>query len=444
MVRRVENSTIDGEVVSILKRRQGNYSDLLRYLLDIPQLPDGERDRICQALDMTEAAGLESITRDLIESLIERGQLKELPTATLGTRQLEDMWNHRIYHLSDFPPPLVRRIYPPPSEDRGTAKDRDALWGGFSPDDISIFLDPRELITRLESDLKELLGATRCLFHPIQVPEEWTGILREQKPHPVIQELAEEASRRPGEMLYVPDLLRLTAGEEADRAEGSLLILGLGSRERSWLGAVEWHAPQPGGFPPEVRARAFRYGRVMQYRLTASFRLQALVFRDLLTGIYNRAYFEDQMEKEMHLALRKNEVMGLCIIDIDDFKSYNTRFGYAGGDRVLQEVALKLRASLRASDTLARYGGDEFAALLAAPFSPDEGPQIAARIREVVTGLRFPMVTMDGVTVESSVSVSLGGALCPRDASSLEELWKAANRNLLNAKTAGKNRWIFP
>jgi diguanylate cyclase (GGDEF)-like protein len=259
-----------------------------------------------------------------------------------------------------------------------------------------------------------------------------------------LPDLIEEAARTPGEMLYVPDLPRFTGREGPGEAGGSLLILGLGTRNGVWHGAVEWREAQPQGFPPASRERAFQLGRIMQYRLTASFRLQALVFRDVLTGIYNRSYFEDQVEKEILHAGRKGEHLGLCIIDIDDFKSYNTRFGYAGGDRVLQEVAQKLTSSLRASDTLARYGGDEFAALLASPFSDGEGPQIAARIREVVDGLRFPMVTMDGATLETSVSISLGGALYPRDGRTLDELWRAANQNLLRAKADGKNRWLFP
>ncbi|MBD3336750.1 MAG: diguanylate cyclase, partial [Candidatus Eisenbacteria bacterium] len=185
-------------------------------------------------------------------------------------------------------------------------------------------------------------------------------------------------------------------------------------------------------------------GRFFQGRLTASFRLQALVFRDVLTGVYNRSYFADQVEKEIQLARRKGETLGLCIIDIDDFKAFNTRFGYAGGDRVLREVAQRLRASLRASDTLARFGGDEFAALLAPPFAPHEGPLIAARIRDTICGLRFELETLDQALRQTVVGVSVGGAMYPRDGESLNELLRSANRNLFEAKQKGKNGWSFP
>ncbi|MBD3333884.1 MAG: diguanylate cyclase, partial [Candidatus Eisenbacteria bacterium] len=388
-----------------MRRHKSTYSSLLRLFLDLPDLTPWERARIQRTLHGERPDAIASLARDMIETLIERGVLRELPPGERGGRRLEDPRNHRVFHISDSRRPLIRRVYPAPAGGPGLIDTASWKEGAPTTLDLSRLLDPRELAGFLERELGQRLGVQRCVFHPVRVPAEWTGILREERPAPILPDIVEEAAHDAGDMLYAPDLTRIPPAEGEERREGSLLVLGVGSREAAWRGALEWHAPDPYAFSPARRTAAADLGRFFQGRLTASFRLQALVFRDVLTGVYNRSYFEDQVEKEIQLARRKGETLGLCIIDIDDFKAFNTRFGYAGGDRVLREVAQRLRASLRASDTLARFGGDEFAALLAPPFAPHEGPLIAARIRDTICGLRFELETLDQALRQTVVGV---------------------------------------
>jgi diguanylate cyclase (GGDEF)-like protein len=143
------------------------------------------------------------------------------------------------------------------------------------------------------------------------------------------------------------------------------------------------------------------------------------------------------------MAERRGQSLALCIIDVDDFKSFNTRYGYEGGDRVLVTVGCVLKAALRASDTLARYGGEEFAALLAPPVTPEEALAIAERLRTAVEAEPFQVQRLGGEVVSEKITVSIGGAIFPHHGRAVREIWTAANRMLLDAKQAGKNRTIF-
>ena len=167
------------------------------------------------------------------------------------------------------------------------------------------------------------------------------------------------------------------------------------------------------------------------------------MFFDYLTGLYNRSYFDDQLEKVVSAAVRHKHQFALCIIDVDDFKNFNTLYGYEGGDRVLATVGIVLRTALRTSDTIARYGGEEFAALLAPPVTPEEALGIAERLRRAVEQEPFQVQGLDGRYMPERITVSVGGALYPAHGPGSREIWTAANRMLLEAKEQGKNRVRF-
>jgi diguanylate cyclase (GGDEF)-like protein len=130
-----------------------------------------------------------------------------------------------------------------------------------------------------------------------------------------------------------------------------------------------------------------------QALLASAVRLQSLIFLDFLTGLYNRPYFEDQLEKQVAIAERRKQSLALCIVDIDGFKNFNTLYGYEGGDRVLVTVGCILKGILRTSDTLARYGGEEFAALLVPPVTRERAWGIAERLRAAVEAEPFQVQT---------------------------------------------------
>jgi len=192
----------------------------------------------------------------------------------------------------------------------------------------------------------------------------------------------------------------------------------------------------------EARARPDG-GHHFQGLIATSIRLQGLIFFDVLTGIYNRAYYELQIEREIAIANRRDQTLALLLVDVDDFRSFNSRYGYDGGDQVLATVADVLRTTLRTTDTLARYGGEEFTAILSPHLLIEEARVIAERLRAAVADEPFPIAGSTRKLVTEHVTVSIGGVLYPSGGRTHRELWNAANRLLLEAKARGKNQVRF-
>ena len=153
---------------------------------------------------------------------------------------------------------------------------------------------------------------------------------------------------------------------------------------------------------------------------------------DRLTGIYNRRYFESDLEHEVERTRRYGTALSLIIFDIDWFKRLNDRYGHLAGDRVLMRVARECERNLRSSDVLCRYGGEEFAII-----APETGAPaallLARRIREAV-GSMVP----DGYA--EPVTISAGVAAWEKRFAAKEDLIAAADEALYRAKDAGKNR----
>jgi diguanylate cyclase (GGDEF)-like protein len=160
--------------------------------------------------------------------------------------------------------------------------------------------------------------------------------------------------------------------------------------------------------------------------------------RDGLTGLYNRAYFLNQVGG---LATRHEaQGIGLAVLmmDVDHFKRVNDRYGHLAGDRVLREVALVIRESTRAEDLVARYGGEEF--VVALPVSaPDLATERAERIRSNVES-RTILSGMDEIQVTISVGLAFVSYGRLRDETALIE---AADRALYQAKADGRNRVVL-
>jgi diguanylate cyclase (GGDEF)-like protein len=150
---------------------------------------------------------------------------------------------------------------------------------------------------------------------------------------------------------------------------------------------------------------------------------------DSLTGLLNRGYIEERLIEEMNRASRYGLPMSLLMLDVDDFKSYNDRFGHPAGDVALKMVAQVLKDTLRAADVAARYGGEEFAILL--PQTPEsEAAAIAERIRYRVEMTPFP---------HRAVTVSIGIAGYQTDYREPRDWISAADIALYDAKHMGRN-----
>jgi two-component system, cell cycle response regulator len=162
---------------------------------------------------------------------------------------------------------------------------------------------------------------------------------------------------------------------------------------------------------------------------------------DFLTGWHNRRYLQSRLVEELARAQRSTTGVACLMIDVDHFKRINDRYGHLSGDVLLQEVARRIAAHVRSSDTAARFGGDEFAIVLPGAQQSD-AERLAQRILQGVS--RAPVSLPGGA--EESVTLSLGVASLtpPRDARDYlvlcERLLQEADAALYRAKQAGRNR----
>jgi two-component system cell cycle response regulator len=157
---------------------------------------------------------------------------------------------------------------------------------------------------------------------------------------------------------------------------------------------------------------------------------------DGLTGVYNHPYFKSFLELEIIRAERNIYPGALIMIDIDDFKKYNDSLGHWVGDVILRDLAQVIKSVVREIDLVARYGGEEFAVVL--PYCKrKDSLTVAGRIKEAIHGHSFANEVSQ---LPGKITVSMGIAVYPSDASTLEDLIKRADSMLYKAKEEGKNK----
>ncbi len=150
---------------------------------------------------------------------------------------------------------------------------------------------------------------------------------------------------------------------------------------------------------------------------------------DPLTGLSNRTVLWDRLSHEIDVARRQGHRVAVCLLDVDNFKTFNDRFGHRSGDLVLQRVASVLSAALRASDTICRIGGDEFV-VVAPALTPRDAAQLASKIEH---GLRetFPLA---GHSI--ALSASVGFSVYPEDGDTAQALVQRADEAMYRMKKA--------
>ncbi|MEQ9394054.1 diguanylate cyclase [Haliea sp.] len=157
--------------------------------------------------------------------------------------------------------------------------------------------------------------------------------------------------------------------------------------------------------------------------------------KDPLTGLFNRRYLEETLEREMHRAKRNNSPLSLVMLDIDHFKQFNDRYGHPAGDLLLKEFGNNLRAHVRGQDIACRYGGEEFILVL-----PDA---TAAQAHERAETIRQSLVSLtvdyQGVRLPA-ITASFGVAAYPVDGDDWESLQRLADRALYYAKANGRDQ----
>jgi diguanylate cyclase (GGDEF)-like protein/PAS domain S-box-containing protein len=168
--------------------------------------------------------------------------------------------------------------------------------------------------------------------------------------------------------------------------------------------------------------------------------LEALSYKDSLTGLYNRRMFDQVLEREWANAYRMQQPLSLILLDIDFFKDYNDHYGHLAGDACLQRVSSLLEAAaVRPRDLVARFGGEEFVLVL--PETDAHAAEaVAERCRRVITDAAIPHALS---RIESCLSVSVGvGTLVPGDDDSPGVFIEAVDRLLYRAKQLGRNRVV--
>jgi diguanylate cyclase (GGDEF)-like protein len=158
---------------------------------------------------------------------------------------------------------------------------------------------------------------------------------------------------------------------------------------------------------------------------------------DLLTGLPNRRLFLDRLEQEVKHAKRSSLSLCVLFMDLDGFKEVNDSLGHEAGDRLLSDVAERLTGCVRADDTVARLGGDEFTVMLT---GAKQRKDVELVVQTIIDALAVPFhIAQQPV----QISVSIGIALYPQDASSPVALLEAADKAMYKAKKSGSNRMCF-
>jgi diguanylate cyclase (GGDEF)-like protein len=174
---------------------------------------------------------------------------------------------------------------------------------------------------------------------------------------------------------------------------------------------------------------------IANIRLREALRTQSV--RDALTGLYNRRYLEEVLEREMRRAGRAAQTLGVLMLDLDHFKRFNDTYGHEAGDVVLRETATFLLKNVRAEDFVCRFGGEEFVIIL--PTADVEGSRARAeRLRSKMAELT---ILHQGTSL-GLVTFSLGVAAFPEHGMSPQELMAAADAALYEAKRGGRDRVV--
>ena len=159
--------------------------------------------------------------------------------------------------------------------------------------------------------------------------------------------------------------------------------------------------------------------------------------RDHLTGVFNRRYMEETLERELLRAARKQLSLGMIMLDVDDFKRFNDTWGHAAGDEILRELGSLLLRQVRGEDIACRYGGDEFILIL-----PDASREVTSERAELICEYAGQFhLQFEGQSL-AAVTLSLGVAVFPENGSTSTGILRAVDAALYRAKREGRGRVV--
>jgi diguanylate cyclase (GGDEF)-like protein len=253
---------------------------------------------------------------------------------------------------------------------------------------------------------------------------------------------AEENGWRPsdGYPLLVRDTEQMPTRYSAlDPDARSILAVPLHSVERL-VGLLFFGSRKPDAFSQEDFDRAESFGNHIVFpiqRAQLEEDLRRLAFTDAQTALFNHRHFQGQLEEEVSRAQRYSRPVSVILMDIDDFKALNDRYGHPAGDRLLRDLSHRLKESLRTVDIAARYGGEEFV-VICPETQRDQAVALAERLRATIAAADFD----SGGPIPHKITVSVGVASFPLDADTKGALVDAADQALYEAKRSGKDRVV--
>ena len=274
---------------------------------------------------------------------------------------------------------------------------------------------------------------------PVQLLQHWNGQELKWSPLPLRTSLQLVLS---GEtMLYPSGAQRLVSAEPLlqQLALSAFVGLPLFDERKTVIGALlagrHREISDMAVVEPVLRCAAARFAQEIElHRTREQGRAEGLV--DTLTGLPNRLLFNDRLAAILREAVRNGECFAVLFVDLDHFKTVNDTYGHAAGDEVLRLVARRLGSSIRASDTVARYAGDEFTVVLRHIVKNDDVSRVAEKI---VQSMAPPLYLDDGTKLQ--LTASIGISFFPDDASDIEALVKHADEAMYAAKHLGRNNF---
>jgi len=312
--------------------------------------------------------------------------------------------------------------------------------------DAPVLRGPTEVLRHIMLTARQILQCERVSFWTPALPsEDRLAPLAELVSDPYDEPLARDWVLGEGYLVLVPDLpaqIDVKTGT-LDVAFQSLAMVPVGATDLPVSGVLHAWSTRARHFNENRQGLLSLISEVATDLIHRGQILEDLVFVDAGTRVYNRAYFNLQLENEIARAKRDGTSLALAIADLDDFKGVNGRYGYEAGNAVLSAVAQVLKTGLRPFDSVARWGGEEFGLILSAPVSEDDATAVCERLRRSTELSRVNVTGLSGETMSLHASLSMGGAMYPQDGTTSHALWRAANAALLHAKRTGKNRVVF-
>lgn len=373
--------------------------------------------------------GIDSLEGRPLSDVVPAGEQNQLAEALQGAFQQGNVWSGEV-HLKTAQQHFLAWVFPIGEEVALVLRDISHRYR-----DNAFLQSSERLVRQLTEDSVRPVAVLDADWRYVYVSRKWSEVMGLDPQQTLIGfDHRATVADFPADRRVVEQ--QLAAGQAVGRDDERRTVDGreyiLNWHIRPWLDAFG----RLGGYIFTVVDQT-EITRLRQQVVQASDRENALAYSDALTGLPNRQLFNDRLNMSLAQAYRQLGKVALFFLDLDGFKSVNDQLGHDYGDLLLKQVAERLKACVRNTDTVARLGGDEFTIILAIRDRRD-AEQVAEK---VLTSIRQPY-DLNG-KIADKVGTSIGIALYPQDGTQGAELVRKADAAMYGAKQGGKNAWRF-